>query len=177
MDDKIGRYFGLVIGIVIPGFVGLYAISFFVPVVAAWLGIVAQASTGIGGFLFALLGSIGMGLFVGGIRALILDRRFPGRVRPNYSRRHEPSVESAYLNILAAHYPYYQFYSGMMFALGLLYLAWLTTWPPTMRVVAVSLLLVVGEIVLYLSAVDAITRFLDKRLALLGPAGQETATA
>jgi hypothetical protein len=177
MDDKIGRYFGLVIGIVIPGFVGMYAVSFFVPPVAVWLGVVASQDTSVGGFLFALLASIGMGLFIGGLRAFVMDRQFVTRPSLDVSKRNSEPVEAAYGNIKADHYPYYQFYSGMVFALGFLYLSWLSTWPSTTRVVVVTLLLAAAEGILYWSAVDAMERYQRKREKLLGLVPPQSRTA
>lgn len=174
MEDKIGRYFGLVIGVIIPGFVGLYAVGFFVPLVGSWLGLVAQQSTGVGAFLFALLGSIGMGLFLGGCRALVMDRHFQSPPL-DHAKRRDPNTETAYRNIVADHYPYYQFYSGMMFAVGLLYLAWLGTWPSVMRIAFASVLLAGGEVVLYYSAADAIGRFIAKRASLVGTVQERAA--
>lgn len=72
--DNATKFFGYLIAYVIPGFVGLYAISLHVPQVSEWLGLARTQSTEVGGVLFAMLASLGIGVFFGGVREMLLER-------------------------------------------------------------------------------------------------------
>jgi hypothetical protein len=172
-SDTLSKSFGLSIAFVIPGAIGLYATSFFVPVVAIWFG--ADASTTVGGFLFVLLGSAGMGVFISGLRWLVLEKLTtwikPMPEQLDLARRKEKNNEATYQDLLLRHYQFFQFYANTPFALALLYLAWVTAGPSPRdleRALWVGLLMVLADIVLLLSAQHAIGRYEQKLTEILG---------
>jgi hypothetical protein len=64
MTEVSGKNFGFLIAYILPGFVRLWAISYFSPTVRAWLvssSSAAGAAT-VGGFLYVTLASVGAGL-------------------------------------------------------------------------------------------------------------------
>lgn len=171
--DTLAQSFGLSIAFVIPGAIGLYATSFFVPIVAVWFG--ADANTTVGGFLFVLLGSAGMGVFISGLRWLITEKLTewfkPMPEALDQARRKDPGNEATYQDLLARHYQFFQFYANTPFALALLYLAWLTAGPSPLdlaRALWVGLLMVLADIVLLISAQHALGRYEHKLTDILG---------
>jgi hypothetical protein len=166
MHETIPKYFGLTIAFLAPGLLGLYALSFFAPPVAEWLGLAAHQNVNIGGFLFALIASIGMGVFVSGLRWLVLDWAMPKCPQLDYSKLSDPNVERAVEFARVHHYQFYQFYANTLCALVLVFVAWLSTaeprpelWP---SVGSRFLLLLATCTVLFASARDCLIKHDEK---------------
>jgi|KBSMisStandDraft_5_1062788.scaffolds.fasta_scaffold11686_6 hypothetical protein len=178
--DNLSKSFGLGIAFLIPGAVGLYAISFYVPTIESWFGAATDGETTVGGFLFAILGSAGMGVFISGVRWLVLESEYGVRAlkyefapRPpaglDLARRRDEKCEAAYQDLLFRHYQFYQFYANMPFALGFLYSAWtLSGSAATDRAIWLAALMSVADLVLLLSARHAIQRYSERLVDLLG---------
>jgi hypothetical protein len=171
--DNLSKSFGLAIAFLIPGVVGLYALSFFAPAVQEWFGIAAKGSTSIGGFLFVVLGSIGMGVFISGLRWLVLEQwlAFVQRRPLNLddARRRDEKCEAAYQDLLFRHYQFYQFYANMPFALGFAYIAWFVAEGRVgERAFWLLLLMLIADGVLLACAKNAITAYAAKVSGLLG---------
>lgn len=77
MKDEIPKYFGLLLAFVLPGFVGLWALSYFEPTLGQWFSTAADKDTSVGSFFFVVLASIGMGVFVSGLRWLLTEAMLP----------------------------------------------------------------------------------------------------
>jgi hypothetical protein len=171
--DTLSKSFGLSIAFLIPGAIGLYATSFYAPTVATWFG--ADASITVGGFLFVLLGSAGMGVFVSGLRWLVLEELI-GWVKPaprnlDLARRKDERCEAAYQDLLFRHYQFYQFYANTPFALFFMYLAWFMSGRADVtnaRAFWIFVLMALADLVLLWSAKHAIGRYADKLVELLG---------
>ena len=84
--DNLSKSFGLTIAFLIPGAVGLYAASYFVPEIRDWFAVHDKTTVSVGGFLFVILGSIGMGVFVGAIRWAVLESSATRSTRRFYRR-------------------------------------------------------------------------------------------
>lgn len=179
--DTLSKSFGLSIAFFIPGALGLYAVSFFVPVVREWFGAAADAQATVGGFLFVMLGSAGMGVFISGIRWLVLEsnygiKYFGWRYAPDppqgldLARRKDQACEAAYQDLLFRHYQFYQFYANIPFALALTYVAWAVVSPNATleRGLWLAILMVIADAVLLVSGKHAISRYDYKIRELLG---------
>ena len=170
-QDQLGKSFGLIIAFLIPGMVGLYAVSFYVPVIREWFGIAVAQSTTIGGFLFVIVASLGMGVFISGVRWLVLERMFWNRTPPtlNAVGRRATQTELVYQNLVWQFYDFYLFYANMLFAIVLLYLAWVFVewWPEGVKLVATTALLIPTCFVLYKSARNSLNRFDQRRESVL----------
>jgi hypothetical protein len=117
--DTLSKSFGLSIAFLIPGAVGLYAASFFAPVIRDWFA-VSPDGPAVGGFLFVILGSVGMGVFISGLRWFVLDwllgeqigltwfAQYPAGL--DLTRRKDEKAEAAYQDLIFRHYQFYQFY-------------------------------------------------------------------
>ena len=94
-QDQLGKSFGLIIAFLIPGMVGLYAVSIYVPVIREWFGIAVDQSTTIGGFLFVIVASIGMGVFISGMRWFVLEHLIWKRESPELNTAQRPLPHSS----------------------------------------------------------------------------------
>ena len=174
MKDPLGKSFGLTIAFLIPGMVALYALSYFMPDLKTWFGLVAEQPTTVGGFLFVVVGSTGVGVVVSGVRWFLCDWFLAPRVRMNAQRRREGETEAAYQALIANHYQYYQFYANTSVALVWLFLSWLIVSEPDGMLVLGRLgLLSVSACGLLFFARDAMRKFNEKALQLLGPAPRQ----
>ena len=154
--------------------VALYALSYFMPDLRTWFGLVAEQPTTVGGFLFVVVGSIGIGVVVSGVRWFLCDWFLAPRVSLNNQRRREGETEAAYQALIANHYQYYQFYSNTSVALVWLFLSWLVAKDPSVSLVLTrSVVLAVSACGLLLFARDAMKKFNEKALQLLGPAQRQ----
>jgi hypothetical protein len=123
--------FGLAIAFVAPGVVALWGISLYVATVREWFGAAANSEATGAGFLFVLVASLAVGLFVSGVRQEVLD----GIVFGRFMHLHRPETDESKLtnpDVLGALqfasenlYRYYQFYSNMALAVVVTYAAWL----------------------------------------------------
>ena len=172
MKDQLGQSFGLVIAFLIPGMIGVYAASFHVALISAWFGTAASQTTNVGGFLFAILASIGMGVFISGLRWLVLERwmRWEPEQAVNAAARRDDNTELVYQNLVYQFYDFYLFYANTLFALVILYVAWFADAPRTfsMGTLTRTGLLVVACAILYVSAKDSLRRFEGRRKTVLG---------
>jgi hypothetical protein len=177
MDDKLSRAFGHVIAFLIPGFVALWGLSYIVGDIRAWLGTAGSASTTVGSFFIVVIASLGLGVFVSGARYFVFDEGLlnydwfsvpapaPDDVE---ARRLEERTQSAYEDLRDQFYRYYQFYANAAVALALSFIAWAATGAAaTIPWWAVTGGFLLGELVLVASARDSITKFRNKKRALL----------
>ncbi len=170
----ISKGFGLVIAFVLPGLVGLYALSYFEPAIRDWFGLAATQEASVGGFLFVVVSSIGAGVFLSGLRWLVLDWAFgPPPAVDSRRRAIDPQTEAIYEDIRSQHYRYYQFYANMLCAIVLLYVAWVVTTAPGWRAAGLRFLVLLGaSVILFLSARDAVHKYDEKVRHLLAPDAQ-----
>jgi hypothetical protein len=179
-DKDAPRCYGLVIAFLLPGFLTLWAISMIEPIARGWLGTAASADAKLGGFLFAVLASLGLGLLVSGIRFFLFDSvllKLPliGIPKaPEVDQRSRKEHEGAYQDARESHYCYFQFYANT--AVALLIVAAIATirhlalggsmWGPA--VWGGAILLVAFEVFLYFAARDCIRRYHQRVQSLIG---------
>jgi hypothetical protein len=173
--DGLSKSFGLSIAFLLPGLVGLNALSFLSPAVATWFGVAADKNTTVGGFLFVSLGSVGMGVFISGVRWLVLEHWLEWIPKApeglDVARRKDEHCEAAYQDLILRHYQFYQFYANTPFALLLVFIAWVfanSSQPPIDRIGWTFILMAFADFVLLASAKNAITRYDEKVIDLLG---------
>lgn len=169
MGDDLSKAFGLTIAFLLPGLVGLYALSFFEPRILDWFGLAAQQEASVGGFLFVIVSSIGIGVFISGMRWLFIDWIFgaPPAIESR-SRTRDQQTEQIYQDIRIQHYQFYQFYANTLCALVLVYIAWfIATNPPWSNAGTRGGVLIGIGVVLFLSARNAVHTYDRKVLNLL----------
>ena len=169
MQDALINSFGRTIAFIIPGMGALAGVSLLVPELQAWFG-VTQPPT-VGGFLFVMVASIGLGVFVSGLRWLLLDRWLMPPLKLDQSRRSEIGIEAAYRSVIVNHYQFYQCYANASVALVLFFVALILTQQPGLWRGASMLVVVVAIIAaLLLFANDASTKYAEKAKQILGSA-------
>jgi hypothetical protein len=168
--DQTSKNFGIAIAFLVPGFLGLWALSYFDPTAAKWLGTAAQQETTIGGFLFVLLASTGIGVFLSGARYFVFDRFLLKDLRrPDLDASKRKELEPAYQSLKEDYYRYYQFYSNTAVALALAFFAWWATKkPPSGDVVIIAVATAAAEVILYFSARDSLEKYHHWTSNLLG---------
>ena len=87
MNEALGKYFGLVIAFLIPGFVGLWGISYVFPIVKIWIIPPDMANATIASFFYVLLASLTIGMMLSAIRWMFIDsiHSITGLKKPEYN--------------------------------------------------------------------------------------------
>ena len=176
MSDKYNtRVFGILIAFVVPGIIGLSAVAMHFPTLREWLGLMSGPPT-IAGFLFVLVIASGTGVFLSGIRWLVLERWIWHETNPDRddNMAHRLQVEEAYQDLVSQLYYYYLFYGNTLVALVLLFVSWAVIRGWSVDLVWVLAGLLAAEYALYRSARDAYNRFHRRRTALLGSIKENT---
>jgi hypothetical protein len=117
--------FGLLIAILLPGFVALWGASYFSPTVRLWLGPLPTEQPTVAGFLYVTIGAVGAGMSVSAIRWLTIDtiHHYTGIRQPNWDYSKFQSNIVAYEMLNQFHYRYYQCHSNLLVAIVFSYVA------------------------------------------------------
>ena len=168
-QDHLTKSFGLIIAFVVPGMIGLYAASFPMPLLRDWFGLASSQPPTVGGFLFVNVAAAGTGVFLSGVRWLVLERWLWGETNPGggVSIAERRQTELVYQNLVAQFYDFYLFYANTLFALIVLYAAWAFTEGLHWGLAWAGGALAVAIFVLERSARNSFDRFHARRTNLL----------
>ena len=136
MQSVSSANFSLSIAYVIPGFVTLLGLRWHSDVVQSWLGQQTSDSPTVGGFLYVTLASIGVGLFVNGLRWLTVDQIHmrTGSPKKDWSYADLQKHYLAYEFLINNQFRYHQFNGNMLisvafyWASGCVAFGWPGTW-------------------------------------------------
>jgi hypothetical protein len=174
MKDITDKNFGPIIAFCLPGFILLFALSLSIPEVKEWLAIASSAGgASIGGFLYATLASLSLGLILSGVRWAtvdqILEREFWlfGKQLPSIDFKQLDNKDklAAFLAVIENHYRYYQYYSNSLVAVvigGLCYL-WKVGKPSSHLYWVISALLIAT---LYFASRDCLQKYRTRGAAV-----------
>jgi hypothetical protein len=166
MRDVVAENFGLAIAFLCPGLLMLLALSFFSPALSGGLSAAASAESTIGGFVFILVASMGLGVFVSNARYFLFDR---GLLRLPFLGIPEAAPDTGVLRrsgdravawdvLRDQFYRYYQFSSNTAVALGVVFVAW--WWKidhaPAAKLVVAFL---AAEVILAAGAADSLKKY------------------
>lgn len=177
MKDVTNQNFGILIAYIIPGFTLLAGLStvyeplkMWFPLSSASLDHIAQASSHtIGGFLYATLMSIGVGMILGAIRWAVIDtiHHRTGVDRPTWDSAELQKNLRAFSFLIEIHYHFYQFYGSSTIAVVILLAARLYAgiWPPS--TLDVLLILLAG--IFFAASRDALTKYYARTSGFLTP--------
>ena len=123
MKDLTENNFGVIIAFLLPGFVLLYGLTYSSNEVALWLAKSSDKdSLTVGGFLYATLASLALGLIVSAARWLVIDTvlKWMGVRNPGlkYEKLKDRDTLAAFSAVVANHYRYYQYYANTLIALA-----------------------------------------------------------
>ena len=112
------RSFGIVVAFVVPGWILLVGLSLRFPEIQPWITGPIDSSPTIGGFLYAILASIALGMVSSTIRWLVVDplvtRSQPNSPEPDF--RELRDSHEAMKSLVEAHYRFYQFHGNSLIA-------------------------------------------------------------
>lgn len=129
MGDLSTRNFGLLVAYVLPGFVVLWGLSVALDPVSAWLTGAGPHGPSVGGVLYVVLASVGLGMTVSLVRWLVVDtfHHCTGVPRPPWDDAKLVDRLPAYTLLIEIHYRYYQFYANTFIAAWFAYAVWSAT--------------------------------------------------
>lgn len=172
------RIFSSTIAFLLPGLAVMVGTATISPVVRAWFG-GASTSPSIVGFLFVLFAALALGFIITAVRWFVFERMtwwprtapLVPRGQPiNEAKRQE--LFAAYEDLRFQHYYHYLASANMAVAVPIAIAIWLVGSEPTPPA-ALALGVAVGGgllvIVLGAAAREALARYNDRRLRLVGP--------
>ena len=123
VTDAVGKYFGLVIAYVIPGFIALWGMRPYVPTLDAWLTPSESLPAGIESVVFVTLLAIGAGMTASAARWLFIDsiHHAMGLRRPQWNDSALAANLAAFESLVDAHYRFYQFHANAIIAIVIWY--------------------------------------------------------
>ncbi|MEO1619010.1 MAG: hypothetical protein AAFV88_24375 [Planctomycetota bacterium] len=133
MQELSRSNFGIVIGFLLPGAIALQGLIPHSTAVKNWLASDPASDATIGGFLFAALVALFLGLLCSTVRWLVLDwiHHHTGVSPPRRDFRRLQANLGAYRMIEENHYQYYQFYGNSLVAVLACYLSFRWNSPQT----------------------------------------------
>lgn len=177
MRDVTNQNFGILIAYIIPGFTLLAGLSTVYEPLRVWFPLspvsleqIALASSHtIGGFLYATLMSIGVGMILGAIRWAVVDtiHHRTGVGRPTWDGAQLQKNLRAYSFLIEIHYHFYQFYGSSTIAILILLAVRLNTGIGSINLIDLLLLLLVG--IFFAASRDALTKYYARTSGFLTP--------
>ena len=159
--------FGLLIAYLLPGFVALVGVGFVSETVASWLSASSSTAPTVGGFLYVTLASLDAGLTVSTIRWAVIDtihhRTGIPEASPDFSMLQEKLT--AYQYLVATHYHFYQFYSGMVCSVAFVFFAYTMTGDRVSPWIVSGFVLI--ELIFWLGSRDTLRKYYNQGELLL----------
>lgn len=166
MEDVTKDNFGYIIAFIIPGFLGLWALSLISPIINTWLTMQTSSFVVIKDVVFVILASLGLGVFESTIRWIVFEKMICCRFKqaePDFSKLKGNLGE--FESIVENHYKYHQFY-GNCFVVVIFYgIICLIRFSEIISFWSLVLYFVV-IIILYVGAKDALLKY-QKRVKQL----------
>jgi hypothetical protein len=118
MANNRDKDFGLLISIILPGYIAILGFADHSERIQLWIGQAGSESPSIGGFLLLTVASVFAGMTVSTIRWAVIDtlHHATGICRPNWQMSNLKDRDQAFLVMVDIHYRYYQFYANSIIA-------------------------------------------------------------
>ena len=171
MKDVTEKNFGVVIAFLLPGFLFLWGLSFSLDEVSVWLyNSTVNTSPTVGGFLFATLASLSLGLLISSVRWLVIDfiLKLTGVKDPglNYSMLKDKDKYAAFIGVIENHYRYYQYYSNTLVSIVLAFIFYLIFGNENLSTWHYIVIFAIG-IALFTGSRDALKKYYERANAIL----------
>jgi hypothetical protein len=171
MKDVSEKNIGLIIAFLLPGFWLLWGLSFSFGQVALLLANSREKDApSIGGFLYATLASLSLGLLLSAVRWLLVDHllqlmgiRDQGL---NFENLKDKDRYAAFIGAIENHYRYYQYYANTLVAIVGAFVIYLFVGKDK-ATVGVWLIVGVVCVTLLLGASDALKKYFERAHAIL----------
>jgi len=175
MKELTSTSFGYLIAFLLPGMLGLYALSYWFPPTGALLQPILKADATVGPSVVFLLIAAGMGLCLSAARFFVLEKGvYKGTCLSDELHKGLAPDKLALLNAYAdQHYRYHQFYGGCFLAVLILCVGWWRgQWPFDDHPFSWHTALIIAgfgvfELLLERSSHDAFTKYVKKCNALV----------
>ena len=173
VKDLTSTSFGYVIGFLLPGLFGLYALSFWFVEIRDLLKPATGTDATIGPSFFLLLSALTTGLIISALRFFIYEKWICRRhhFEPDMFKKLAASDKlTAFKAVVDEHYRYHQFYGGCSVALFVLFPKWLWgIWPSVNCLSRWILILafIVFQIILGRTAWDSFVRYIQRGNAIV----------
>ena len=158
MKDVTSANFGLLIASVLPGFVLLWGLEPYSETIHVWMGQSASGDTGVGGFLYVTVASVGLGQLVSTLRWLLIDslHHRTGLRKPSWNFRKLKDSVDAFEQLIEIHYRYYQWHANSLIALTL---AAFLRWPADGFNGRLFVLLIFVDALLFIGSRDTLSKY------------------
>ncbi|MGA8301776.1 MAG: hypothetical protein WB817_19990 [Terriglobales bacterium] len=175
MKEVSSTSFGYLIGFLLPGLLGLYSISYWLPQVGVLFQPISSANAAVGPSVILLLIAVGMGLCVSAVRHFLLVQFLYNWILKKKVMTKEmyqglDSNKLAWHKTLAEeHYRYHQFYGGCAVAVMVMFAGWAWNyWKIDVHFGRVLVGFMLVEALFMLSASDTHDQYVGKCDALIG---------
>lgn len=113
------RDFGLLISLLLPGFIVLLGLSHRSAMIQQWIGTSVPDAPSLGGFLYLTVAAIFAGLVVSTLRWIAIDglHHWTGLRQPPWNFERLADRQTSFSMLVDVHYRYYQFYGNSMIAM------------------------------------------------------------
>jgi hypothetical protein len=172
LNEFTGKYFGLLIAYVLPGFVALWGARPMSPTIANWLSTEPAFPAGLAAVVFVTLASIAAGMTVSAARWLIVDsiHARTGLRRPVWNDAILAERLHAFEALVDAHYRHYQFYANSAVALLFCFTVAALTGQYTAWTITSWLLFLIGiEALFFVTSRDTLRKYYRRAERLLHP--------
>ena len=164
--------FGLLVAYLVPGFVVLWGVSYYSPILRAWLAAPPANLPTVGGLLYVTVGSLAAGVTASAFRWAVLDtlHHRTGIAPPAWTFAALPEKLEAFQALIEIHYRYYQTHANLLVALAFAYaMRFLATGWQAYQVGAVDLDFIIVGVVLFFGSRNALTLYYRRAGELLKP--------
>jgi hypothetical protein len=172
VKDLTSTSFGYVIGFVLPGFLGLYALSFWSADVAHLLEPALKAEATVGPSLILILVALGVGVCVSALRFYAFEKLLCRKhhFAPDmFAKLTKENRLTTFRTVVDEHYRYHQFYGGCAVSLPTLYVGWFRrTWTLNRDVIWITLVFLILELVLSKAAMDTFEKYIVRGKFIVG---------
>ena len=167
MKDLTSTSFGYIIAFLLPGLLGLYALTYWFSPAGQIISPVLKADTTVGPSVILLLIALAVGLCVSALRFFLFEKllcrnhKFPPDM---FSKLAAEGRLASFKSVVDEHYRYHQFYGGCAVAILILYTGWLrhAIDDIDLRFVLVSVAFGLFELLLIVTGKDAFVRYVQR---------------
>lgn len=167
VKDLTSTSFGYIIAFLLPGLLGLYALTYWFSPAGQIISPVLKADTTVGPSVILLLIALAVGLCVSALRFFLFEKllcrnhKFPPDM---FSKLAAEGRLSSFKSVVDEHYRYHQFYGGCAVAILILYTGWFrhAIDDIDLRFVLVSVAFGLFELLLIVTGKDAFVRYVQR---------------
>jgi hypothetical protein len=167
VKDLTSTSFGYVIAFLLPGLLGLYALTYWFSPAGQFISPVLKADANAGPSVIVLLVALAIGLCVSALRFFLFEKllcrkhKFPAHM---FSKLAAEGRLASFKAVVDEHYRYHQFYGGCAVAVLILYTGWFryAIDDANLRFVLVSVAFALFELLLIVTGTDAFIRYVER---------------